>query len=88
MEAKETVMSGEQIEKAWKSAKPRETEFQAVAQAQAEITWDIAFRAGEKQCRESIAESIERQLAPEDTWFIAGRKWLEALKGGENEQAI
>ena len=43
--------------------------------AQAELTREETLK--------EIGAQLEKQLAPEDTWFIAGRKFIQALLQGK-----
>ncbi len=45
-----------------------------------EQMWQGYTEMAVKQERERIVSIIEANLAPEDKWFIAGRKFLQALK--------
>ena len=44
---------------------------------------DIIARAQDSQTLKAVGEKFERGLAPEDTWLLVGRKFIEALKKGE-----
>mgnify|MGYP001587558301 FL=1 len=87
MEAKDTVMTQNEINAMEWSGDVGHL-CKEIAKAQAEITAPIFFEEGRKAGKREVVEDIERQLAPEDTWFIAGRKWLKKWQAFLKEKGI